>query len=341
MAPQLPHNKWVANRHFTSRCDFCDKKNTVLQHCNAQGCQINICEPCMRSDVLAKDKKHKIGADQADGFEWQRKILPREDGPTAQPRAAEKKGKGSKQAEAKNSEPPHVPYTHPGPHFPAPEAYGPGPLYSTMGAQILPGLPSLPMAFPHGSMYFGQAFPTLGNFQPLYAYASSANGGPGLNPPAQHVQPPPHMEPEVRHKTSPKHVKKGSKHRVEESSAEKVVKRKRPSDVAEKAPPEASARPEIQAAPVVPAALETRPKTPEQLDESEDVIMAANILMAMSRGTYATDLFATPPISVAAARPHLHVTPAGDEPSSFLPVSSFPHLPSSPLVDTLWMRTGC
>lgn len=71
--PELPHNSWVANRHFTSCCDLCNAKNTILQHCETSGCHFNICQPCMASGVLAQDKKHEVGSNEVGHFEWQRK----------------------------------------------------------------------------------------------------------------------------------------------------------------------------------------------------------------------------------------------------------------------------
>lgn len=72
--PELPRNSWVANCHFTSCCNFCNAKNTVLQHCETSGCHFNICQPCMASGVLAQDKKHEVGSNEVGHFEWQPKI---------------------------------------------------------------------------------------------------------------------------------------------------------------------------------------------------------------------------------------------------------------------------
>lgn len=302
MASPQPHDDWVVNRHFTSRCDFCDTKNTVLQHCDAPGCHINVCEYCMRTGVLAEDEKHQVGRHEADCFEWQRKILPREGGTTARlpsqqagvpviahaPKPAEARGASS---------------TIPTPHLAKPGTYRPDPVYGTLGPHPFP---ALPLPFPSGPMYMGQTYPVVAmpTFRPSYAYATpDASGGlPGLVACAGEVQA--HKEPEVEPKTGPKHARKNPRRQAEAKGPAKTSKRQRRSEVATKNA--ASAVSNAQAA-------------DQDLDVSEEVIEAANILVAMSRGGYATDPLATPPHTAGERGPV--TTPEAIEQPSFLPVS--------------------
>lgn len=328
MAAQRPHNNWVVNRHFTSRCDFCDKKNVVLQRCKAQGCHINICEFCMRSGFLANDKKHKIGSEQAGRFEWHRRILPREDGAKtgASTAAAAQQKMGNtipppadKQAEAGD----RASSFFQAPRALAPTAYGPGLLYGS--ATGLPGLPSLPVTFPSGQMYMGgQGYPFLPapSFRtcPNLSCASQDMAVPSWV--AGPVQAP--NKPEVQLKGSPKPLHKGSKRPVEVKSppqAAKPKKRRRAVAKGASTMKEPAGEGIVELVPVV----ENRPKTPDRgWDESEEVISAANILTTMSRGGYATDLSATPHPHKVGARLKAPMTPVGNEQSTFLPVSALP-----------------
>lgn len=82
MAPEeLTHHKWMPNHRATSKCDFCHRKNTVLQMCEAVGCYINICRDCMGSGILEGDMKHKLKGDQVDHFDWEKAKTSRGSGP--------------------------------------------------------------------------------------------------------------------------------------------------------------------------------------------------------------------------------------------------------------------
>lgn len=285
----------------------------------------------MRSGLLAKDKKHKIGSEQAGRFEWQRRILPREDGSKAGASSA-----AAAQQQTRNTIPPpaekqaeagdRVLSVFQAPRVLAPTAYGPGPFYGgAMGLQTLPALPSLPLAFPSGQLYMGgQGYP----FLPVPSFRTYPNlsGVPqDMAVPrwvAGPVQAP--NEPEVQLKSSPKPVRKGSKRPVEVKSPPQAAKpKKRRRAVAKGAPTvkEPAGEGIVKSVPIV----ESRPKTPDRgWDESEEVISAANILTAMSRGGYAIDLLATPHPHKVGARLGAPMTPVGNEQSTFLPVSALP-----------------
>lgn len=376
MASQRPvlHNAWAANRHFTARCDFCDKKNTVLQTCEALACHIHICQTCLKGDVLVNDKVHNIGSKDVGRFDWRRK--PRDDNGGGG-------GQGSSDASStvlhtrataytdaiasappqeKKKKPKIIPegmqhkfrvdaLGEPEPASPTntiptmsqlrPNTISPKRFEFSFGASGHGGLPILPAPGPPYS-----AAPSMHGRRALPKGRSGLGSPSGERPQRtqQACEPQAQQAPEERpkkstqHKTSPKHVKKtdNKRRKTEEEDLEYMsrqrqeLKRQRVNDVAEK-------KEKVTVPKVRLVVKKGRPMTPEQqqqkqkppklddpvtkTDESKEVLEAANILMAISRGGYATNLSATPKGAQPPAPPK---TPKGNENSSFLPVSTMP-----------------
>lgn len=235
----------------------------------------------MRTGVLAEDEKHRLGSHQANRFEWHRRILPRQDGSKAHPHAQQTGLRFIHYVpnevaarKASSAIPTEQPATR--------ESFGlgPGPYSGTIAPQTFP---SLPLPFPSGPMYLGQTHPVvpMPNINPPFTFPNPPHDRTGVKPSLGNIQTP--KNPEIKPKTTPKQIRKTPRRPKEAKSSTQAAKRLLHVDDAAKAP-----------------SAESSFKAPDQtLEVDEEVIEAANILVAMSQGGYASDLLAVPGNTVA------------------------------------------